>query len=384
MDSEYSESDDDSPIDVVSYIIDGDIDMVSRWLYNFDDSNVAKLGNVIFTAAQCGQVEICRLLVESTTQPKDDDDLGLSAALAAACQRGHMSVSQYLAETIGFDQSEEMQGALIASSTHGHGELVAWLCLVMGLPEEEVNTWILSAACARGDLKEVIRLAFLIGTESVDAMSHALRVAAYQGCLSVVDWLLHNTTADVGSYGVVWQGDGAVTALLAACSQGHRDVAKLLAEYATPSVIDLCSKQVREKGSIREDTAMHLAIWCDKNGWTILHGACSDGDVEGLSELVYKRIRDLNAQDNDGYTPLHAACAQGNLDIVRILLSVDADSSVMTDWGHTAEQLANDSGNQLLIDFLTYRTTSVDEISTASTNPERNVSTNETDMAPPN
>ena len=367
------EKDGDLPTDIISHIVQGDVMMTGKWLRNFDKNNVAKLAGVLFIAAQCGHVELCRILVQSV-HPTKYDILEMPAALASACHHGHLDCVQYLAKMIGFDKMDEMRGTLIASSTHGHDEIVAWLCQAMDLTEKEKNKWILSAACARDDVMEVSRLVFHIGSDSAETMSHALRVAAYKGCLSVVDWLLRNTAADVGSYGVVWQGDGAVTALLAACSQGHLDVANLLAHSSTPSVINLCSKKVREKEIIREDTAIHLVIWCNSKGWTILHDACSDGDIDKLIKLVYKRDIDLNAQDNEGYTPLHAACAVGNLDVVRILLSVDADLNLTTDWGHTAEQLANDNGNQRLIDFLTYRATSIDDLETATTNSKESYS----------
>jgi ankyrin repeat protein len=48
----------------------------------------------------------------------------------------------------------------------------------------------------------------------------------------------------------------------------------------------------------------------DKDGWSPLHRASDEGDVE-LARVLLERGVDATAQDNDGWTPLHRASDGG-------------------------------------------------------------------------
>jgi ankyrin repeat protein len=47
--------------------------------------------------------------------------------------------------------------------------------------------------------------------------------------------------------------------------------------------------------------------------------------------VVYES--DVNMQDRDGRTAMHNACVNGHLDIVKVLLSVFADTNITDDNG---------------------------------------------------
>jgi len=54
----------------------------------------------------------------------------------------------------------------------------------------------------------------------------------------------------------------------------------------------------------------------------ILCGACSDGNIEGVEEILRDAFTDINRRDPGGYTPLMWAVSHGHLDIVKRLLEV--------------------------------------------------------------
>jgi ankyrin repeat protein len=55
---------------------------------------------------------------------------------------------------------------------------------------------------------------------------------------------------------------------------------------------------------------------CDTNGYTPLHVACINGNID-IVNILLKCNSSVNLCGTDGYTPLHAACINGNIDIVK-------------------------------------------------------------------
>src|SRR4051812_13966854 len=52
-------------------------------------------------------------------------------------------------------------------------------------------------------------------------------------------------------------------------------------------------------------------------GWTPLHTAARDGDIEAVNSLAAKYGTVVNAKDTDGRTPLHWASEGGHTEVVR-------------------------------------------------------------------
>jgi len=54
---------------------------------------------------------------------------------------------------------------------------------------------------------------------------------------------------------------------------------------------------------------------------TQLLGACSNGNVEEIKQLLNNEQINLNKTNNLGRTPLYNACENGHIEIVRLLLN---------------------------------------------------------------
>jgi ankyrin repeat protein len=64
---------------------------------------------------------------------------------------------------------------------------------------------------------------------------------------------------------------------------------------------------------------MALVDLCDINGYTPLHVACINDNIDIVKSLL-KCNSSVNLCSTDGSTPLHVACINDNIDIVNILL----------------------------------------------------------------
>ena len=74
---------------------------------------------------------------------------------------------------------------------------------------------------------------------------------------------------------------------------------------------------------------------------TTLLVAVQSGDVEKVRELLASGRYDVNGVDEDGWTPLHHACVEGQLDMARMLIAeFNADMSIQNSSGAIPLMLA--------------------------------------------
>ena len=69
----------------------------------------------------------------------------------------------------------------------------------------------------------------------------------------------------------------------------------------------------------------------DSDGWTPLHWAAANGQLETVKWLVQKNSDLLCMQDSDGLTPLHWAAAMGHLEAVKWQVERRGDLLFMQD-----------------------------------------------------
>jgi ankyrin repeat protein len=62
----------------------------------------------------------------------------------------------------------------------------------------------------------------------------------------------------------------------------------------------------------------------DANGWTPLHHACYQGDLDSASYLIESGSK-VNAFSNQNRTPMHLAAMNNHTDLVKVLLMTQAD-----------------------------------------------------------
>ena len=79
--------------------------------------------------------------------------------------------------------------------------------------------------------------------------------------------------------------------------------------------------------------------------------AAIEGNMEAFKAL--NGSEDVNASDENGWTPLHIAAREGNVEIVRLLLAQpDLDVNAMNKWKSTPLMIAAGSGNLAIVDLL--------------------------------
>lgn len=66
-----------------------------------------------------------------------------------------------------------------------------------------------------------------------------------------------------------------------------------------------------------------------------------DGWMPTIKYLVEELGADVNARDHQGYTPLHNAASRGDNEVIRYLVEMGADVSVVSRYGQTAADMAN-------------------------------------------
>ena len=60
-----------------------------------------------------------------------------------------------------------------------------------------------------------------------------------------------------------------------------------------------------------------------------------------ICKLIYERIQDKNPSDKNGWTPLHSAARNGDLQICKLIIDNVNNGHPVTNDGHTPKDLAD-------------------------------------------
>jgi ankyrin repeat protein len=101
-------------------------------------------------------------------------------------------------------------------------------------------------------------------------------------------------------------------------------------------VVIYLSKKVNNTQKKEEDDKLFIAV--------------KAGDLDTLSYNLTRR--DINSVNKDGKTVLHIASEAGNFEIVKFLLGMGADRTILDDDGRNALSYAKLTGNKELIQLL--------------------------------
>ena len=179
-------------------------------------------------------------------------------------------------------------------------------------------------------------------TPAADEPGPALHAAARAGDLLAVSAILATDPAAAG-----WRDPDGESALVAAAFRGHRPIAELLATRVALDVWEaaLMGDVARLRALCAEDPARVDARRHD--GWTPLHLAGFYGHPE-----VVRALLELGAEPSIlghnalGNTPLHAVLAMsGNDRVVELLVAGGADVAFRAAGGYTPLHLAASRGN---------------------------------------
>ena len=90
-----------------------------------------------------------------------------------------------------------------------------------------------------------------------------------------------------------------------------------------------------------------------------IHDAAKDGDVDSVKKFLDQGV-DINSQTGKwGNTPLHEAAFWGNVEVVRLLISEEADVDAKDYYGCTPLHDAVDYGNLEILELLLEKNTNV-------------------------
>lgn len=254
--------------------------------------------NAIAKATPEYMEKLTKMIEEGKTQ-EDDPHVDGVTALHVAAQGGHMeTVKLLLAAGAKVDvKDEESRTALMLAVKGNYGE-VASLLVKNG---SDPNTKFVDAEGEPHNL--------LMDAITVENTDFAL--------------LLTENGADL-----YYKDSKGVTTLLQASHRGLTDVVKAL-----------LSKHDKAKEPNFTDDASDDAI-------TPLIAACSEGHKD-VVDLLIQAGSNVNAKDKDGTNALMAAAARGHKDVVELLLKANCDVNVQNGDGHTALMFAYNGKNQV-------------------------------------
>ncbi|CAG2234035.1 unnamed protein product [Mytilus edulis] len=125
------------------------------------------------------------------------------------------------------------------------------------------------------------------------------------------------------------------TPLGLACFHGHYDIVKYF---------------LSENGKTL-DNSVDITIKIQK-GWSVLHAACVNGNIEIVKELIDVGCN-LNETNDDRVTPLYlASCLNGHTEVVKLLIDVGLKVNDTTDKGYTPLYLACQNGHYDIVKYL--------------------------------
>jgi ankyrin repeat protein len=330
---------DSATCDVVSDAIHGNVDAVRKWLHGDGQYDIKQHINVLEGAASEGHFDICQLVIDCDTVSTDD----LKDVLRTACYYGHILVVQLIVRTLGHHcNTQLLDDCLHLAASRRHTEMVKWLLPLTHPTDADRMRWDLVQASARGSLTRVKRLVNDIGRDVTDVMSHALWTACYNGKFTIVDWLMTHTSADIKYSRMIYVFNSGMTSLAVACHEGHMTIVKRMLIDSTSSC------DINTATGDKSNTALHDIIW--HTPFIPLHVSCYRSDTAAVVDMVYES--DVNIQDFDGKTAMHYACMNGHCDIVKVLLSVFADTDITDDDGYTPADVCEVKDNPDLADYI--------------------------------
>ena len=194
-------------------------------------------------------------------------------------------------------------------------------------PEDQKNS--LHVASQGGHLevvKYLLSVGAVIDVETGMDQSSSLVLAAQEGHLDVLSFLI-SAGADVNSRNMYGN-----SALHQACRQGRHDIIDVL--IANKAYINVTNNKM--------STPLHFMCYTEEKN-------------VNLPADVIKFIKagaNVNAVDSRGVTPLLAACTSGRLDLVKVLVAEECDTSQKDSSGRSASDVAQFFGHSDITSYL--------------------------------
>ena len=333
-----------------------------------DDENDTPL----HVAALAGKADVALLLIsEYGCDPNVRGQLGRTV-LHHACDGGNVGLVQTLIQEHKADVNErdnENDTPLHVAAVAGKADVALLLISEYGCDHNvrgQFGRTVLHHACEGGNVNLVQTL---IQEHKADVNERdnendtPLHVAAVAGKADVALLLISEYGCDPNPN---VRGHFGRTVLHHACSGGNVNLVQTL--------IQEHKADVNERDN-ENDTPLHVAALagkadvallliseygCDPNpnvrgqfGRTVLHDACSGGNVSLIQTLIREHKADINERDIENDTPLHVAAFAGKADVAMLLISEHGcDPNVRGKFGRTVLHNACEGGNVSLVQIL--------------------------------
>ncbi|XP_005108733.1 uncharacterized protein LOC101852208 isoform X2 [Aplysia californica] len=103
----------------------------------------------------------------------------------------------------------------------------------------------------------------------------------------------------------------------------------------------LSASEAEKKRGLEREREMERALLQGKS----IHEAVRDGDVDRVKDLLHHFPEMRDFKDESSWTPLHLAAARGNIELLRWLLTSEADINAETSTGYNAMHIAAMNGH---------------------------------------
>ncbi|XP_071102744.1 uncharacterized protein [Haliotis cracherodii] len=275
----------------------------------------------VMMAAVNGHQSVFDLLVSNQADLTLVDTSG-DSLLHHACQGGNTAIVQHV---------------LSPSNTNSRGEY-GWTAVMQAAVSGHQSVFDLLVS-NQADLT-------LVDTSGDSLLHHACR----GGNTAIVQHVLSPSNINSrGEYG--W------TAVMQAAVSGHQSVFDLVSNQADLTLVDISGDSLLHLACRGGNTAIVQHILSPSNinsrgeyGWTAVMQAAVNGH-QSVFDLLVSNQADLTLVDTDGDSLLHHACRGGNTAIVQHVLSPsNINSKGMHGW--TAAMMAAVSGHQSVFDLL--------------------------------
>ena len=329
---------------------DGDLDKVEQLLSNtnvanehinklvYDDSFGSEIAP-LHLAVEGGFREICEVLLKNGASTELLDGEAYTP-LHIACNVGNNETVKLLID-YGADPEciHEGSGATSLQEAVCSGSLPVVQTLLSRIKSNDfVNVkdhkgWSpLHFACHYGHtaIAECLLQHSAHSNDKIKIGRTALHLAAFEGFVECTKVLLEHS-ADVNI-----QDEEGWTAVILASQEGHPAVVKAICEFNP----DLTLRSKTGRNAIHA-ACFHGHIHCikiildaadcsalvtvsDKDGWSPLHLAAQEGNLDIVAHLVSLNYVDMNPRALNGRTPLHNAVLKGRLEVAQFLIESGA------------------------------------------------------------
>uniref|UniRef100_A0A0K0DZI9 ANK_REP_REGION domain-containing protein n=1 Tax=Strongyloides stercoralis TaxID=6248 RepID=A0A0K0DZI9_STRER len=313
----------------------------------------------LIAAARYGNLEVCKMIVDSSDIHAKDED-GFTALLNAS-QNGYPEIVKLLLEKGANVDESDMYGwtPLFWSVYNNHFECLQELLIYsprVNLVEPDDNLTPLIIASARGYI-ECVRLLLENGANpnSSDKFgSTPLIWASRKGYYKIVEYLVNygGTVDNIGMYGR--------TALMLAVKGNYlKTVNILLTREPKVNIVDLDGVPALEIAaregyidickSLLDSGAYVNSV--DRFGSNILIAAVRGGSLD-IVKMLLDRHADVNQKDSDFRTPLHLAVDKNFVDMIILMLSKNPNLEAKTKDGDTPLMRAAKNKNLRIMNML--------------------------------